>query len=156
MHLILPDDNRQAVLMSASSGAGQHIRELTTRVLAPDPGIGLASGHSLRSAIRPVSIWSSGIPEIPVLGGAGLFLPYIHGRISLTALTGSCVLDVGAGAAAGGALDFTSSGTFSRTFREIVGETPSGLPRAACADGGAQLVPDGGHAAGGGGGGSLA
>ena len=47
---------------------------------------------------------------------------------------------------------FTSLGTFSRTFREIVGETPSELPRWAWADGGAELLPDGGHAAAGGGG----
>jgi AraC-like DNA-binding protein len=47
---------------------------------------------------------------------------------------------------------FTSSGTFSRAFREILGETPSDY-RVGRADGGAQLLPDGGHAAGGGGGG---
>jgi hypothetical protein len=44
---------------------------------------------------------------------------------------------------------FTGSGTFSRTFREI---DAVGLPRGAWTDGGAQLLPDGGHAAGGGGG----
>ena len=47
---------------------------------------------------------------------------------------------------------FTSLGTFSRTFREIVGETPSGYRAAARADGGAQLLPDDGHAAAGRGG----
>ena len=42
---------------------------------------------------------------------------------------------------------FTSLGTFSRTFREIVGETPSGYRAGARADGGAELLPDDGHAA---------
>ncbi len=47
---------------------------------------------------------------------------------------------------------FRSLGTFSRTFREIIGETPSHYRAGARTDGGAQLRPDGGHAAAGGGG----
>ena len=49
---------------------------------------------------------------------------------------------------------FTSLGTFSRTFRDIVGEIADGLPRGARADARAHLLPDGGHAAGGGRGGA--
>ena len=50
---------------------------------------------------------------------------------------------------------FTSLGTFSRTFREIVGETPSALSRGAWPDRGTPLRPAGGHAAAGGGRGSI-
>ena len=49
---------------------------------------------------------------------------------------------------------FTSLGTFSRTFREIVGETPSGYRAGHGPMVGAQLLPDGGHAAVGGGAGA--
>ena len=42
---------------------------------------------------------------------------------------------------------FTSLGTFSRTFREIVGETPSGYRLGHGPDRGAALRPAGGHAA---------
>ena len=42
---------------------------------------------------------------------------------------------------------FTSLGTFSRTFRDIVGESPSGLSRGPRAAGGAELLPDDGDAA---------
>ena len=42
---------------------------------------------------------------------------------------------------------FSSLGTFSRTFREIVGETPSRLPPRPRADRGAPLRPAGGDAA---------
>ena len=42
---------------------------------------------------------------------------------------------------------FTSLGTFSRTFREIVGETPSGYRAGPWADRRAALRPAGGDAA---------